>query len=65
MRYPVKPVIVKMATGEEKEFVSQSEAARETGVSPSKVSACCRGDIEQVKGLVFRFKGETDGAKQS
>lgn len=35
------------------EYISQNAASRATGVSPSRISECCRGNISSARGYVF------------
>ena len=47
-------------TGEEIEIYSQHEAARQTGIHQSAISACCLGKVKSAGGYYWKFK-EEDG----
>ena len=41
-----------------KEFPSQSEAQKETGVKAQNISECCYGRQKSAKGFVWKFKND-------
>ena len=52
------PVIVTMPDGTERTYRSQSDAARDLGISDKHIPACCRGKYKQLNGYKFRYAGE-------
>ena len=39
-----------------KEFHSQKQASRETGINASHISECCKGKHKQARGFVWKYK---------
>lgn len=54
--------IVQLGTSGEiiAEFSSLREASKVTGVSSSKICCCCKGKINQTKGLKFKYKEDNE-----
>ncbi len=53
----LKPVIQLTIDGDfVAEFISQSEAARQTGIDNSYISGCCRGKNKSAKGYKWKYK---------
>jgi hypothetical protein len=54
---PQKTVIQYTMSGEfVANFVSVSEASRQTGIHHSRISACCRGERNETAGFVWKYK---------
>ena len=45
-----------------KEYKSQTDAAKELGITKGRISKCCRGEMSSTNGFIFKF--DTRGAKE-